>query len=340
MLVIGRHFELPNDAPVMVSRILRGGWVGVDIFFVLSGFLVSSLLFREYISTKKINISRFLVRRAFKIYPSFYLFMSFTLIMCKFFNRVPTSNAIVGELTFLQNYIGSIWNHTWSLAVEEHFYILLAAVFGLWVLLRKNDPFTSIPALFVLIAITCLTFRVSNLFFATPFSYEAYVYRSHIRADSLFAGVLIAYLWYFRSLESLLSSVKSWQLLMLGCALLSPAYMFELESNKWVSVYGFILFYCGSAALLLGAMRLKSSTSKLINMLAMLGGASYSIYLWHSMVMTWGYKVIKNATGVDNFYLYTVIAVFGSIGLGFVLYRISESPVVKLRDRLFPSLSK
>ena len=53
----------------------RAGWAGVDLFFVLSGFLVSGLLFREYKKTGTVRIGRFLIRRGFKIYPTFYIFL-------------------------------------------------------------------------------------------------------------------------------------------------------------------------------------------------------------------------------------------------------------------------
>src|ERR1700758_1823216 len=66
LLVLGFHF--PYYA--LWGRL---GWIGVDLFFVLSGFLISGLLFQEYKATESINLLRFLIRRGLKIYPSFYL---------------------------------------------------------------------------------------------------------------------------------------------------------------------------------------------------------------------------------------------------------------------------
>src|SRR5262245_57143280 len=63
---------LPAPLAGVVERVVSAGWVGVDLFFVLSGFLVSSLLFREARDTGRIAVGRFLVRRGLKIYPAFY----------------------------------------------------------------------------------------------------------------------------------------------------------------------------------------------------------------------------------------------------------------------------
>src|SRR3712207_3121730 len=117
LLVIARHLHLPETCPPWVIGVVRGGWVGVDLFFVLSGFLVSSLMFREYQRRGSVNIQRFLIHRGFKVYPAFWLFLLFTLIMRQFYGQQPDIRQVIGEALFLQNYLGGVWNHTWSLAV-------------------------------------------------------------------------------------------------------------------------------------------------------------------------------------------------------------------------------
>src|SRR5271169_1218036 len=121
LLVMGVH------VPAYPIWSTVGGW-GVDLFFVLSGFLISNLLFGEYKSTGDIRLARFFSRRALKLYPSFYLLLAVTLVYCFFWHVPITAREILGEATLTQNYIGAIWGHTWSLAVEEHFYIFLPVV--------------------------------------------------------------------------------------------------------------------------------------------------------------------------------------------------------------------
>src|SRR5215831_18752084 len=80
LLVLGRHLPF---FPLWI----RVGWTGVDLFFVLSGFLISGLLFREYKATGGIRIGRFLVRRGFKIYPAYYLFLTGSVIYYAVFEK-------------------------------------------------------------------------------------------------------------------------------------------------------------------------------------------------------------------------------------------------------------
>ncbi len=73
LLVIFRHYP--------VSRVALGGWVGVDLFFVLSGFLISGLLFSDLTSNGSIALRRFYLRRGLKIYPAFYFFLAGTSLL-------------------------------------------------------------------------------------------------------------------------------------------------------------------------------------------------------------------------------------------------------------------
>jgi peptidoglycan/LPS O-acetylase OafA/YrhL len=152
-LVLGRHLHLPPDASPILDSWKRGGWVGVDLFFVLSGFLVSSLLFKEQIRTGSVDMWRFLIRRGFKIYPAFWCMLRFTLTVQNMQGTPPNTQTLLGELLFLQNYLGGIWPHTWSLAVEEHFYLGIAALFTTVLACQRHKNFDWIPFAFAITAI-------------------------------------------------------------------------------------------------------------------------------------------------------------------------------------------
>ena len=163
----------------------QSGWVGVDLFFVLSGFLIGGLLFREYRKYGALSFPRFFVRRGLKIYPPFIALVVATIVV-----RICTAEPmrwrdVLGEFLFLQNYLGKMWIHTWSLAVEEHFYLLLPLV--LFILIRRNprsrDPFARLPRLFLVLACgeLCLR-RVQRLVPAPPVQLFE-VPSPHARAD-------------------------------------------------------------------------------------------------------------------------------------------------------------
>lgn len=339
LLVIGRHLRLSESSSLVLKGLVRGGWTGVDIFFVLSGFLVSSLLFGEYRRQGSVNIRRFLIRRGFKIYPAFWLFLTFTLVMTQCLDQQPQTSQILGELFFLQNYLGGMWNHTWSLAVEEHFYIGLAVLVTYLLAVNPRKPFRYVPAMFAVVAASCFALRLVNLIFFPQYSHSTYLYGTHIRIDSLMFGVLLSYLWHFHDLENRTVRIPSCVLILIGLALLSPAFVFQLETNKMISIAGVILFYLAGGFLLIAAVRLKTSDSVAVRVVAELGAASYSIYLWHMPVATWGYPLLSKLFGFESFCLYLFNAVIGACVFGWLLNRLIENPILQVRDRLFPSHS-
>jgi peptidoglycan/LPS O-acetylase OafA/YrhL len=114
LLVIFYHGTIQNP-------FTRAGWAGVDLFFVLSGFLISALLFVEYKKTGSINFKRFFIRRGLKLYPAFYVFLLLTLVAESLFHHVRPLGTYLSEMFYVQNYGPSLWPHTWSLAVRSTF---------------------------------------------------------------------------------------------------------------------------------------------------------------------------------------------------------------------------
>ena len=107
ILVLFRHSDLDNNI------LKHFGWLGVDLFFVLSGFLISNLLFNEYKKNKEIRVKRFLARRAFKIFPPFYFLLLATLIFKFAINNSTVEwYRLLSKVLYLQSYFLSIWLHT------------------------------------------------------------------------------------------------------------------------------------------------------------------------------------------------------------------------------------
>ena len=131
LLVLGAHSVLtPADGGHLRNPIMlwfRFGWTGVDLFFVLSGFLVGGLLMQEFRQSGRIGVLRFLIRRGFKIWPSYYAYLAITaLVLYPLTGRaIPSWQLMWPGLIHLQNYLGTPFGHTWSLGVEEHFYLFL-----------------------------------------------------------------------------------------------------------------------------------------------------------------------------------------------------------------------
>ena len=307
----------------------RLGWIGVDLFFVLSGFLISGLLFQEYKSTGSINFRRFLIRRGLKIYPSFYLLVALAVVVSQLQHSVLLRKQALISAVFAQGYYSgklyTVLSHTWSLAVEEHFYILLPPLLLLLTLVRgKRDPFYYLPALFVFLFCGCLGFR----WFSLPPSYAAHM--THMRIDSLFAGVLLGYLFHFH--RAWFEKLTSWYCLPFAFIFCLPAAFFDQYDRlmQTVGLSGLLIGF----SLLVSWSVVRSPKSRIgqtvAQFAARIGFYSYSIYLWHTIL---GETLFSGHATFGRFWLYLVVCVVGGMGMA----QLVEIPYLALRDRHFPA---
>lgn len=344
LLVVGNHSAIcPPETNSFLNKFTtvwyRGGWAGVDLFFVLSGFLIAGLLFNEYKKRGDIDIKKFLIRRGFKIYPAFWFLMLTTFLVSIFSGEEIYRGGFLSELLFVQNYHPKIWNHTWSLAVEEHFYIFLSLLFFVFLFIgRKTEKnsFDFIPKIFVLLAVVCLALRYVTDVYA-GFSYEVNVEQTHLRIDSLFFGVFLSYLWNFRGLsESAFLQKNKFLFVLAGVLCFVPAFVFELNETFWLETFGLTMLYLGGGFLLTALLKSDFGSSKFLRRAAEVGKYSYSIYLWNLPTHVWLTKFTNLAA--ENWFLYWFLYLAGTFLFGIGTARLVEYPVLRLRDKLFPSI--
>lgn len=341
MLVLGHHAgAIPTDLPRPLTAIMThwqcGGWAGVDLFFVLSGFLVSGLLFGEYRRRRSLSVGRFLVRRGLKIYPPFYFFLIVQGAWMTFvLGEPPPLRRVIYEALFVQNLFGGVFIHTWSLGVEEQFYLSLPLL--LLILLRlgrgRENPFSSLAAIVIFIAVALPALRLMQLFPRT------------LKMDALMFGVLLAYLHHYHA-GAFASFVRRWRwvLLSVGVLLVSPS--LKLPYDNWlIRTLGTTPLYVGFGAILMFTMSCTAPAAGMADhaasLLAAIGRYSYSIYLWHMTVryLFWreDWQLTDSAAGfMVVFPVYIVL----SIVMGVAMSRLVEMPVLALRDRWFPSLTR
>lgn len=291
-----------------------------------------------------------------KIYPAFYIYtLVLTVVYLLLFSRIPGIKSPVRPLlidaTFLSSYFQGLSGHTWSLAIEEHFYFVLPVfLLGLMRLRgKKEDPFALIPVVFLLIAIGSLLLRmVANP--ARPNDYFSYLFPTHLRLDGLFCGVMIGYLFHFK--PQMLARVTGWPLLTAGCALLTPIYFLELE--YWhMYTWGLTCAFLGFACIVTCAIHIPFRRGHLlswpVNLLAPIGFYSYSIYLWHWLIIYYlrpyfrdkciatGSPVAWSSAMETGQWLFCVVL---SIVVGIAMAAVIEQPALRLRDQWFPSRTR
>ena len=244
---------------------------------------------------------------------------------------------MLSELLFVQNYGPACWSHTWSLAVEEHFYILL--LLFLTFLSRRAagaNPFRVLPLTFAILALASLALRLvtSSL---RPYSHATHLFPTHLRMDSLFCGVVISYFYHYRS-SNFLALARRYRTpaAILGVASLAPAFVYSLETTPWITTFGLTLFYLGGGLLLIAALGLDGN-QRALRPLAYIGSHSYSIYLWHVPVLLLLLRVLGTRGGWPLHFALYLVAV---VGVGVAMALLVEFPVLKARDRWFPSRAR
>jgi len=328
------------------------GWIGVDLFFVLSGFLVSGLLFKEYIKFDSIKPKLFLIRRGFKIYPIYFLFYILYLIIILVENKFQWKG-FLADMFFIQNYCngwGFAYEASWSLAVEEHFYFSFALL--LWLGIKYNciklkivESFKEISKFeIIVLSIMVVVFflrLISNIFF--PDNYVRNFTMTHLRIDSLFAVVLISYLFYFRNnlIQHLYHSYKR-ILIFIAFLLVSFTPLIDPLQSFYIKTFGFTLLYISFGILLIYFLLEKDINKKLntyfsyfvVNFIAKIGYSSYSIYIIHSFVN----RIFKNYIVFDlNHYLIFILTSSISISLGILMTNYIEKYFLTIRDKFYPS---
>lgn len=327
------------------------GWVGVDLFFVLSGFLISGLLFSEYKKRKAISFKRFFIRRGLKIYPAFYAFLLLTGVAgYVVFHTVSSPTRYLHDIFFVMNYWQGVWDHTWSLGVEEHFYIFLPIF--LLALIRsssnREDPFRAVPFACLAIGTMCIVSRAISADVGKP-NYNMVYLATHDRMDALFFGVFLGYLYHFRpnTLEKLMrSNFNRIAIAVVSAGLLSTAYLIP-QDNQFFATFGYTFTYLGCAgALLLGLYvygvlpaAISGIAGRFGSVVAYFGMFSYSIYLWHGPTGAWFPGLVRRALGFPTGeYGRFAVYLAGSLAIGVGMSKLIEYPILHLRDRFFPAI--
>lgn len=363
LLVLGRHRFVPGERAGLLRPLADAwyhiGWTGVDLFFVLSGFLVGGLLFKEIRAHQRLDVGRFLLRRALRIWPLYFTYLAWFVVWATWLAAVRPVAGGVGDVirslipnfVHLQNYLGTPARHTWSLAVEEHFYLVLPLV--LWWLLARPRPggalLAHMPFLAAALMAVCTGLRLYTT--ATrPYDNWTHLFPTHLRLDALFWGVLLAYFHHLRPTSLAFASGKTSWLFVGGAVLIAPMCVLAYD-HPFVTTIGSVCLYTGYGCFLLalvycppGSWLRRVLNSRAAQVVATVGFFSYPIYLWHQDVTnlraTEKLLFLLNRPGVPDElqWLYGMAAwTVLCVALGVLLQHTVERPVMRLRERCFPS---
>lgn len=295
------------------NEIVPFGYIGVDLFFVISGLLVGGILVKQTDEHKKTKYFKFVLQRGFKIWPSYYIFILLNhLVLEKDFSF----DSLGKYLFFYQNYTGES-SHLWSLCVEEHFYLFLPLIF---IIIQKFKPEKQnqlmLFAAFSLIAGGILFKFASYYLTNSQDTFSA----THNRIDGLAWGFLLS-----QQVRNPSELKKSLLTFMAGLLLLISVLLVAEQSTFFhkTMLHSFIPF-----AFYLMVKGLYTVDFSKIKSLRIIAYFSYNIFLWHNLVGI----LLMNYFGasVFSFLLYLLISFF----LGVIMTILVEERFLKWRRNI------
>lgn len=316
---------LPQTELVMRLReLLPGGYFGVQVFFVLSGYLITTLLLREREREGRIRLGSFYRRRAYRILPALWVFLVIVsvLALTGVVDDLDVEDVLSPAL-FLRDYWpidGSWWTgHTWSLSVEEHFYVL----WPLAVILMPSRVATR-----VLVGGILLSPAIRIATYLLPFTPPgAVMYMFHTRADALMVGCLLAYSIGSPRFERHVAQLFDRRLHWLAVAWLPLSWaMAGMLEGVWLYTVGYLGDAVAVAVIMLWMMRRPDSPfGRVLNARPMvhLGAISYSLYLYQQLFVN-----RHNDTWSGGLTLVSILALLAAAEAS---YWLVERPFLRLR---------
>ncbi|MFC0518242.1 acyltransferase family protein [Mucilaginibacter angelicae] len=325
----------------MTYGVIKGGLVGVELFFVLSGFIITSLLQAESAAYGKISIWRFYLRRALRLFPPLLICIILANVFWSY-NEVSNSGsnqsfatiaALFYFINLLPEKVSGHLVHLWSLSVEEHFYLFwpLITSFFLFKFSRRNQ----IKVLLTLILIVSV-YRFWQGHFETSF-YGGLLIIDPLRftlcsVDSILTGALLAVAMSTTAFKnfSLNNKLRNW--LIAGCVVVFSCFLVLLTGGFIFRNGGFLLLdvFCAGAIFI----AIKSPGHFLFSnkVLKWLGTRSYGIYVYHYVIFAvFEHFRVHNSGG--NFIIISLLRIVVSLLFAELSFRLVEMPLLKFKKK-------
>ncbi|MGB5759139.1 MAG: acyltransferase [Acidimicrobiales bacterium] len=308
----------------------RGGFLGVDVFFVVSGFLITALLLIEDRRDDSISLVGFYWRRAVRLLPALVPMLGAYLLYASYagvLNRDKVA-AVAAALGFVSNWWRVLdgsnvpgLGHLWSLAVEEQFYLLWPAAV---LLLIRRRRFEVAAALVVVAIAASMSWRM--FLWSRADDWVLVYIRTDARIDQLLLGALVAVLWFHGRLPGRPAGL-AW----LGAAVIGIAFAVASPQSPVLYNGGFTVVAAATALVVVGCLGGHWDGAGLLNFgpLRQLGKVSYGLYLWHEPVL---WATSREAGGLPVG-VQVIIGVGLSILAAAVSWRLLETPALRQKNR-------
>ena len=286
-LVILSHFgsAVPNRSPRALTLFSAAGEIGVGVFFVISGFLITWLLTQEIARTGQIDLRGFYVRRAYRIWPAYYALVLVVVLLDWRGLVAVTGHDVAAASLFVWNYVsptGDAWwlGHSWSLSMEEQFYLL-------WPLCMRLASARTCRRIAVAIILLSPALRVATYLLLPEGGRAGVTSMLHTRADVLMAGCLLALMAVDGSGRALLRRAFHLRLHIAAGALLAASPLLRVAFPvRYVLPFGYSIEAVATVMLLAWFVyEPRTQLARLLDtrLLRHVGVTSFSLYLWQQV---------------------------------------------------------
>jgi len=339
------YFILSGDQPAWLPGFAAFGWTGVDLFFVLSGFLIAAQLFEQVRQNQVISFRVFFLKRFFRIIPAYLVTVGLYFVF-PLFREKEALPPFWKFITFTQN-IGlnlkdyGTFSHAWSLCVEEHFYLLLPLIVMAlqYTGLIKKSAWLIIMLFILGVAMRLYSYNslylphiANNI--SWMYWYKYIYYPTWNRLDGLLAGVSIAALYRFYPYAFAKISKYGNLCIIAGLTVVTAAYFLCKDQRSFsASVFGYPIIALGYGLLVMGAISpagfLYRWQSKVTSFIAAL---SFAIYLMHKGIIHITHRLLEGCNINSNLML--LISIATCILAAYLLHITVEKPFMKLRHKI------
>jgi peptidoglycan/LPS O-acetylase OafA/YrhL len=344
VLVVLHHYVLFVSRSDTFGWLGEIGWVGVDLFFALSGYLIGNQIFAALRSGKGLSLRRFYARRLLRTLPNFYVVLALYYLWPGFRHGAPLL-PLWQFLSFTQNINltpGTAFSHAWSLCIEEQFYMLLPAVALLLAMMRMPLRWTWALVVLTFAGGMVVRYLVWNAVVDDGGYFKYIYYSTFCRFDELVAGVALALMRNFHPRWWRALTAHGNLALAAGIVVSAIAFWLFLQDREAlaVTVFGFPLLALGFALLILAALGKRSVLRSVrVPGAGKLALWSYAIYLTHKQLGILAREPLTNMGYGPETPVAIAVVMVASLVAGWVMYVCVETPFMRLRERWVPSSS-
>lgn len=328
---------------------LTGGFLGVDTFFVISGYLITSLLLKEFEETGRIDLKQFWLRRLKRLVPAMLVLVGVVSMMTLILKPDQIVNIkhdafaaifyvsnwwyIITDVNYFEQFAFMPLKHLWSLAIEEQFYIVFPVILS--ILLFTVKKYRNVSLIFLVVSLISLLCMV---LISQPHMEHSRVYfGTDTRLQTLLLGVLLAFIWPPFKLKVNPPKPLKHTIDCVGIVAslgIIALFIFVDDTSDWIYNGGFYLISVLTLFVILSVVHPTAYFAKMVGnpVLVFIGKRSYSLYLWHFPVISFIHSYY--VAGQIPAYVYLIDIVITCI-FAELSYRYIETPFRKYSFKAF-----